>query len=119
MSDDGTEARNPTRLHEKTSFDPNAEAIALVRKIEAVALDEEMCADVCRTIIQGLASRQQLAIMRSAKTHSQTLENTRALKLKSGVIGVQAADIHVPGAKEGNILQVVPDLRGLIPNKAR
>ena len=101
------------RLHENTTFDADAEAVALVSRLEAEALDEVQVADALQQIITTLASRQQAAVQRVNEEVNRRVEDNRRDLLKAKAKGVKPIIPTLPG---GNKL-VLPDAP-VIPIKA-
>lgn len=101
------------RLHENTTFDPDAEAVALVSKVEGEALDEVQVVEGLQIIMDTLKSRQQAAIERVNLEVNKRVEDNRRDLLKAKAKGVKPC---IPTPASGNLLAqpgVIPGLRAV------
>lgn len=79
-------------LHSNTDFDPVMRAKALVRELEAEALDEDQVAATLALMASVFADRQKVALQRSSAALQARVDDNRRELVRSKVKGVKAAD---------------------------
>lgn len=98
------------RLHDNTTFDPEAEAVSFVTKLEQEALDEDQVIGAISAAVRVLESRRQAASDSIKADLSSRIVDARRARLKSGVKGVKPIEF---APAEGLVKPV-----GLIPSRA-
>ena len=105
-------------FYEGSAFDPSADALSLVRRIEAEAVDEDMVAGMCMHAMHVLEQRLDVSRERLKEIQIKRTLDNRADLMRARAKGVKPADILLPGQQpDAPRVQLVPP--GVIPDPYR